>query len=217
VFAFLVLNRDRPLQRSELVEAVWSPAIPRNPSEALAALLSKLRAALGGDYVVGRSEVTVALPPETVIDVERAFAAVHEAESACGRGDWSRGWSAALESRLIARRRLLPQFEAGWIDEWRRSLDDVRLRALECYAGSCLGIGKTELPGAERAARELVEAAPLRESGYRLLMKALEARGNVAEALRVYETARERLREELGVAPAQELRSIHRRLLDAGD
>jgi DNA-binding SARP family transcriptional activator len=47
----------------------------------------------------------------------------------------------------------------------------------------CLGLGGTELPGAERAARRLVEHNPLRETGDRLLMEALAARGNVAEAL----------------------------------
>jgi DNA-binding SARP family transcriptional activator len=46
-------------------------------------------------------------------------------------------------------------------------------------------------------------------------MGALEANGNVAEALTVYETVRERLREELGVSPAEPLQVIYRRLLDA--
>ena len=62
LFAFLTLNRDRPVPRSELVQAVWSLALPRDPSEALAALLSKVRAALGGDYIRGRSQLTIALP-----------------------------------------------------------------------------------------------------------------------------------------------------------
>jgi DNA-binding SARP family transcriptional activator len=215
LFAFLALNRDRPVPRSELLGAVWSSALPRDPSDALAALLSKVRAALGGDYIVGRGELLIALPSDAVVDVERAFRAVHEAESACARMDWPRAWSAALESEFVARRRLLQEFEAGWIDEWRRSLDDVRLRGLECYAAACLGIGGAELPAAERAAHELVQAAPLRESGYGLLMRALEARGNVAEGLVVYETARGRLRDELGTSPAEALQSIHRRLLRA--
>jgi hypothetical protein len=105
LFAFLVLNRDRPVPRSELIEAVWSSALPRDPPEALAALLSKVRAALGVDYVAGRSELTIALPADAVVDVERAFKAVHEAESACAQTNWTRAWTAALESQLIARRR----------------------------------------------------------------------------------------------------------------
>jgi len=104
---------------------------------------------------------------------------------------------------------------AEWIDQWRRTLDGVLLRSLESYAKACLGLGGTELAGAERAARALVDSAPLRENGYGLLMSALEASGNVAEALTVYELVRGRLRDELGVAPAEPLQAIYRRLLDA--
>jgi DNA-binding SARP family transcriptional activator len=214
--AFLVLNRDRPVTRSELVDAVWWEAPPRDPSEALAALLSKVRSVLGGEYLEGRGELTLSLPAEAVVDVERAFRAVHEAESARTQGDWPRVWSASLESRLIAQRRLLPGLEVGWLYEWRRRLEEVLLGSLECYGEACLELGGSELPGAERAARELVQAAPLRESGYRLLMRTLEARGNVAEALVVYETARGRLRDELGTSPGEALQAIHRRLVRGG-
>jgi hypothetical protein len=48
-------------------------------------------------------------------------------------------------------------------------------------------------------------------------METLAARGNTAEALVVYEAARERLREELGTAPAEPLQTVHRRLLRGGD
>ena len=87
----------------------------------------------------------------------------------------------------------------------------MRLRALECVGTIGLHMRGTELAAAERAGRSL--AAPFRESGYRLLMEALEARGNVAEALRVYDGLRVLLREELGVAPGQAAQELHRRLL----
>ena len=198
------------------MEAVWPREPPRDPPEALAALLSKVRAALGGEYLEGRSELRLSLPPDADVDVERAIAAVHRAESASALEDWPRAWAASLGAQIVATRRLLPDLDAPWIDVWRGALEDVLLRALESYATACLGIGGTELPGAERAARRLVREAPLRESGYGLLMRALEARGNVAEALTVYETARAHLREELGASPAEPLQAIHRRLLQAG-
>src|SRR5579872_208593 len=81
LFAYLVLNRNRVVSRSELVDAVWSAELPRDPADALAALLSKLRTVLGNERLQGRSELQLVLPVDARIDVERALATVHEAES----------------------------------------------------------------------------------------------------------------------------------------
>jgi DNA-binding SARP family transcriptional activator len=48
-------------------------------------------------------------------------------------------------------------------------------------------------------------------------MSLLTARGNPAEALRVYETLRERLRDDLGATPAPALRDMQARLLRTGE
>src|SRR5262249_55778931 len=130
LLAYLVLNRDRPVTRSELVDALWARDLPRDPGDALAALLSKVRSALGNRYLEGRGELTLALPPDTVVDVERAFACAHQAESACALGDWARAWSTGLAAHIVARRTLLPDYEAGWIDEWRQTLDGLLVRSL---------------------------------------------------------------------------------------
>jgi pentatricopeptide repeat protein len=87
------------------------------------------------------------------------------------------------------------------------------VRALETYAEASLNLAGTELATAERSARDLVARAPFRESGYRVLMSALAARGNTAEALRVYDGLMRLLDEELGVVPSQETRDLHARLL----
>jgi pentatricopeptide repeat protein len=69
------------------------------------------------------------------------------------------------------------------------------------------------LPQAANCARRLIEFAPFRESGYRILMEALERSGNVAEALRVYDRLRIMLRAELGIPPSSAVQNIYRRLL----
>jgi DNA-binding SARP family transcriptional activator len=215
LFAYLVLNRDRPVGRSELVDAIWSQEPPRDPADALAALLSKVRTTLSNRWLEGRSRLTLVLPPQTEVDVERALAAVHKAESACALADWPRAWGASLAAQNVAKRTLLGEYEDAWIEGWRRRLDEVLVRAFECYARACLGLGGTELAGAERAARHLVRLAPLHESGYGLLMAALEAQGNVAEALVAYDALRQVLRSELGISPAEPLQNTYRRLLGA--
>jgi pentatricopeptide repeat protein len=92
-------------------------------------------------------------------------------------------------------------------------LEEVRLRGLECFAAAGLGLGGPALAQAEERARMLTELAPYRETAHGILMEALAARGNVAEALRAYERLRRRLREELGIAPSPALQALHRRLL----
>ena len=95
-------------------------------------------------------------------------------------------------------------------------MEDIRLRALACIGTSSLWIGGAELPAAERSGRSLVKLSPFREAGYRLLMEALAAQGNTAEALQVYDAVRCRLRDELGTVPGVELQALHRRLLGSG-
>jgi SARP family transcriptional regulator, regulator of embCAB operon len=213
LFAYLALNRDRTLTRDELVDALWPYATPAAAPSALTVLVSKLRAVLTTDMLSGRTELRLNLPADASIDVEDALEAVHEAQSAIAQGAWTRAWGPALRAQFIARRRLLPEHDTPWLDQWRQRLDDVHDRALEAYAASCLGIGGTELPGAERAARNLLERSPLRETGYALLMDALAAQGNVAEAMRVYDRARTTLDQELGITPGRAIQEAHARLL----
>jgi SARP family transcriptional regulator, regulator of embCAB operon len=216
LFAYLTLNRRRAITRDELIEALWPYGMPAAAPAALTVLLSKLRATVGAEILGGRGDVTLALPVAARVDVEDAFAGVHAAQSAVALGEWKRAWGPALRAQFIAGRRLLPEQEAPWIDEWRQRLDDVLDHALEAYAAACLGIGGTELAGAERAARRLIDRSPLRESGYRLLMDTLAVQGNVGEAMRVYDRARRMLREELGIAPGRAIREAHARLLNQG-
>lgn len=218
LFAYLVLQRPRAVARHELVEAIWADHAADDRAAALTVLLSKLRAAVGADVLTGRGSVRIVLPPTARVDVEQALDALHGAESAVVQGDWPRAWSAALCARYVSARPLLPDHDGpDWLDAWRRRLDDVHDGALEAYAAACLGLGGTELAGAERAARALLEDNPLRETGYALLMRALAARGNVAEALQVYERARTVLRDELGVPPGPAMQQVHANLLARHD
>lgn len=92
-------------------------------------------------------------------------------------------------------------------------LEDVEVRALECIAESSIELGAAEHDSALRSGRDLVRLARHRESGYRLLMRALAAEDNVAEALDVYEQLRVRLRDDLGAAPSRATQGLHRALL----
>lgn len=210
LFVYLVAHRRRPVTRSQLEDALWGDEPPAAVDPALNALLSKMRRVLGRDVIDGAA---LRLPPGTHVDLEAAEEAVHRAESAIALGQWGRAWGAAQVTLFAARRGFLPGEDAPWVRERRRALDDLGQRALEAYAEAALALGGTELATAERAGRELVALAPFRESGVRLLMRALVAEGNLAESLRIYDELRARLRDELGIAPAPETRALHSAVL----
>jgi DNA-binding SARP family transcriptional activator len=214
VFTYLVVNRHRQVPRDELAEALWREPDPAAVDARLNPLLSKLRRAFGAETVDGRSMLRLCLPGAWV-DLEAAAEAIHRAESSIAQQDWARAWGPALTAMLVAERGFVPGEDAPWIDEIRRQLTEIRLRSLECYAAAGLGLGRTELAGAVRAGRHLTRLAPLRESGYRYLMQALAAQGNLAEALDVYGRLSECLRDQLGVSPSPASRELYQRLLAA--
>jgi DNA-binding SARP family transcriptional activator len=214
LFTYLVVNRHRHIARDELAEALWREPDPAAVDARLNPLLSKLRRVFGADAVDGRSTIRLCLP-EAWVDLEAAAEAIHRAESSVVQQDWRRAWGPALTALFVAERDFLPGEDAPWIDEIRHQLTELHVRALECYAAAGLGIGGTELAAAARASRQLIQLAPLRESGYRYLMRALAAQDNLAEALGIYGQLSECLRDQLGVSPSPATRELHERLLAA--
>jgi SARP family transcriptional regulator, regulator of embCAB operon len=213
LFAYLVLNRFRRIGREELLMAIYGEEVTPDHQPRLSVLLSKLRRVVGPDLLAGRSEIELVLPPGTFVDVEAALEAAHRAESHIANGEWAEAWGPAGVAYHVANRPLLQGQDRPWLEEWQRRLDDVRLRGLECFAAARLGLGGSAVSQAEECARRLTELAPYRETGHRILMEALERRGNVAEALLAYDRLRVLLRNDLGIAPSPAMQGIYRRLL----
>jgi SARP family transcriptional regulator, regulator of embCAB operon len=213
LFAYLVVHRTDATPRDALIDALWPSGAPRAADTALAALLSKLRRIVGPEHVVGRSDIRLMLPGGAHVDLEVARASVHRAESAVAAANWSGAWTASQTAMFIARRGLLVGEYAEWVEDARRDVDALHLRAIEAYGWACLGIGGAETAAAVRSGHEVVRQAPLRESGHRLLIDALAASGNRAEALVAYEALRVRLRDDLGISPGADLQELHGRLL----
>jgi SARP family transcriptional regulator, regulator of embCAB operon len=213
LFAYLVLNRLRRFDRDELLIAVYGEDATPDHHPRLSVLFSKLRRVVGPELLTGRAQIELLLPADAFVDVEAALEALHRAESHVAKGEWAEAWGPSGVAYHVASRPLLRGHDRPWLDEWRRRLDDVRLRGLECFAAARLGLGGPTLPQAADCARQLIELAPFRETGHLILMEALERSGNVAEALRVYDRLRIMLRAELGIAPSPGVQSVYRRLL----
>ena len=98
----------------------------------------------------------------------------------------------------------------GWYDEWvlleRERLCQLRLHALEAWAGKLAAAGR--YGEAIQAACAAVQVEPLRESAHRALVRIHLAEGNVAEAVRAYESFRALLAAELGVEPTAQMDAL---------
>jgi len=208
--AFLLLNRERAVRRDELAAAVWEGRAPADPEGALRVVLSRLRRAIGSESLQGRAELRLMLPGPVHIDVERLRMLVGEAEAG---GELAPARAAAE----LSAGELLPALDADWLVVERDRILDLRLRALHAVGRAALRAGGPEFAAARQAARELISLSPYRESAHRLLIEALIADGEQAEALLAYENVRVLLRDDLGTSPTADLAALHMQLLLATD
>src|SRR4249919_1335522 len=93
LFAYLVLNRFRRIDRDELVIAVYGVDATQAFGPRLSILLSKLRRAVGTELLEGRAELELVLPADAFVDVEAALEALHRAESHVANGEWAEAWA----------------------------------------------------------------------------------------------------------------------------
>jgi DNA-binding SARP family transcriptional activator len=92
----------------------------------------------------------------------------------------------------------------GWYEDWvlleRERLRQLRMHALEALAEKYVAAGR--YGEAVQAAYAAVRAEPLRESAHRTVVRIHLAEGNVAEAVRAYESFQALLADEIGAAPS---------------
>lgn len=218
LFALLVVERDRPVPRDELAEALWPDGLPRTWGAALRGVVSKVRAFV---TVAGLPENAVAydgfgayqlhLPADVVVDVECARSAVETAEQILHQGNPARAIALAEYARAVAGRPFLPDAKGRWVDGVRDRLREVLLWALCVLGEGHEQWGRPQL--AVQAAEQAIVLEPFRERTHQLLMRVHAAAGNPAEALRVYDRCRRLLADELGVYPAAETAALHLALL----
>src|SRR5215475_6062493 len=99
-----------------------------------------------------------------------------------------------------------PAFE-DWLLVERQRLRHRAEEALTTLITQSLATGARE--PAATAARRLLSLDPLRESACRALMQTHAERAETAQALKVYETLRDRLHRELGVKPEPETTRLY--------
>lgn len=213
LLVYLVLT-GRPAARETLATLLSDPdeTSERLALHSLRASVAELRDHLAGHLILSRQ--TVAFDPAAphwadVHEFQRLLASAGGAPEAMARaaelyaGDLLAGFAL----------RGAPGYEA-WLTAERQRLRDLASQAWhqQLEAATAAGDPATGLAAAER----LLAISPTSERTYRLVMTLLAARGELEQALRLFERCRSTLAERLGVAPSSETTALYERIRREG-
>jgi DNA-binding SARP family transcriptional activator len=186
------------IPRAQLAGELWGDGSQQRAASNLRTTLWRLQKV--SDGLVRRETDRLVLTPQVLVDVNEFK-------------DLSRGIIAGTvrsdsSSRIVqaARSALLPGWDESWVIVERERLHISCIEALETLAMHL--IDERRHGDALRAASEAVHAEPLRESGWRLVVQAHLAQGNVADALRAFRRYRRLLHDELGIRPSPLMRDL---------
>ncbi|WP_280438223.1 BTAD domain-containing putative transcriptional regulator [Nocardia carnea] len=206
----LALEPGRVVPKTTLVDWIWGEQPPADASNALQALVSRLRKALpegalegeaGGYRLLVDPGAVDAVRFEQLLDRARGSGEAHRAELLREALDL---WRGAPMQGIEVR-------DSEAVDAVITRFEGLHSAALEdLYEAEInLGLGAQLVP----ELTELVARNPVRERLVAALMRALGAAGRGSEALVVYQNAREALADTLGVDPSPELSALHVALL----
>lgn len=222
VLAVLLLARNAPVSRDQIIEAVWGENPPTSSVNLVQTYVAGLRRALEphrarrapAELLTSVGDGYLLRVPTSSVDLDAFERATTSAARSRAQGDLE-GAASELESALsLWRAEPLGGVTGLFAEVERQRLGERRLAALEERAEVLLLLGR----GAELVPQltALVGEHPLRERGHGLLMRALCQAGRQAESLAAYRDARRALIDELGVEPGPELRRLQQAIL-AGD
>src|SRR5690242_12144012 len=218
LLAALLLNPGRAVSLDHLAETLWGPDPPPSARVTIQNYVMRLRKALGA---AGSSRITT-LPSGYAIraepgelDVTRFEELLSAATAAAREGRWQDAAARAHSAIALWRGDPLADVGSGLLAEREvPRLAEMRLQALETRNDADLHLGRHAdvITGLQR----LIACHPLRERLHAQLMLALYRDGRQAEALAVYQRARQVLVTELGTEPGSGLQQLHQQVL-AGD
>jgi DNA-binding SARP family transcriptional activator len=220
VLAVLLLQANRPIGRDQLIEAVWGAQMPAYAVNLVQKHMSGLRRVLEpgragrqvSELVWTRTGYLLSLPAGA-LDLELFEQHVERARQARVRGDLQ-ATGDELRSALRLWRGPLCDGLVGPLVEGER--DRLAERRLEVWEQRLeLDLAQSRHADVVGELRQLATRYPLRERLHELLMLALYRSGRQAEALAVFQEARRRLSDELGIEPAAPLQHLQRQILTA--
>jgi len=213
LLTLLLVHPNEPIAGERLVEEIWGERIPANPLKALQIQISRLRKALGSEWLTtigGGYSVVIA---EGELDRDRATYLVDAGRDHLDARDPERARENFREALSLFRGRPLEEFAyANFARAGSALLEELRLQAEEGLFEAELALGRgARIVGGVEA---LVAEHPLRERLHEQRLLALYQAGRQADALEAYQEARQRLVDELGLEPGPALQALERRILN---
>jgi DNA-binding SARP family transcriptional activator len=213
--AVLAIHANEAVAEDTCIDAVWGDAPPPSASRTLQSYVSRLRRTLaGGDLAIEATPGGLVLrATPDAIDAVQAERLCGEAQRALDANDHDRAATLLRTAEGLWRGRSLGELaDEPFAREEAARLDELRLTITEKRIDAELAIGghRDLVPELEA----LTARHPLRERLWAARILALYRCGRQADALRAYQSLRELLAEELGIAPSPELRDLERAVLD---
>ncbi|MFD3686198.1 ATP-binding protein [Nocardiopsis sp. NPDC058631] len=213
LLSLLLLRPGQRVSVEGLIDGIWAGAPPAAAGNALQALVSRLRRALGEGALIDGDGTgyRLAVDPGQV-DADRFEALAGEGRTHLASGRAADAERALGEALALWRGPALSDLTAhGVAEDIALALAETHRSATEDHlaARAELGHHAEILPRVEALARR----EPSRERPVELLMRVLAAAGRTADALTAYDRFRARLADGLGLDPSPQLRDTHLRLL----
>lgn len=221
LLATLLIRRGHVVSTNHLITEIWGENPPRQATAALHVYISQLRKFVNrqgqvDSAIVTRSPGYSLLLRSDELDFDEFQALVNSGRARIRNQQYEEA-AADFESALeLWRGPVLHDLRDGPIvNGFATWVEEIRLESIEMMVSSFIMLDRhRELIG---LLYSLIVDHPLHEEFYRQLMLALYRSGRRADALKVYWTARETLRGELGLEPSGALRKLQRSILAADE
>jgi DNA-binding SARP family transcriptional activator/tetratricopeptide (TPR) repeat protein len=209
----LAVERPRLVPVDRIAEVLWTGNPPKEPTQHVATLVSRLRRVLGSDAIHGgRQGYQLASGPGVVIDLDEAVQLTGHAERELARAPALACSAARRAVELLSPGVALAEEPyAAWAEPARQELRGLLRRARHAMAGAAQATGDADL--AARVAGDAMADDPFDEGAHRLFMSACAAGGERAKALEAYARLSNRLAEELGTDPAPDTHELYLAIL----
>jgi DNA-binding SARP family transcriptional activator len=221
LLATLLIKAEEVVSIDQLIEEIWGSNPPRCAGAALHVYVSQLRKFLkrpGRDdspIVTRAPGYTFRLGPDE-LDLHEFQRLLGHGRALARAGQFEEAVTSLEGALALWRGPVLGDLRDGpMINGFACWLGEIRLECVELLVSSNLMLDRhEELIG---WLYSLIAEHPLHEKFYQQLMLALYRSSRRADALKVYQTAREQLMTELGLEPCGPLRELQKCILAADD